>query len=142
VESARSQLESDISARNATIRARSELPVLKAHRVTLVQILSNLLSNAIKFVAPGVDPTVEVRTEERDGVVRVWVEDNGIGIDGTHAERIFRMFERLHGAEAYPGTGVGLAIVRKAVERMGGRVGVESETGSGSKFWFELAKAE
>jgi PAS domain S-box-containing protein len=142
LESARSQLESDIAAKNATIMTGPALPVLQADRVTLVQILSNLLSNAIKFVAPGVDPTVEVRAEEMDGVVRVWVEDNGIGIDVRHAERVFKMFERLHGMEAYSGTGVGLAIVRKAVERMGGRVGVQSETGSGSRFWFELAKAE
>jgi len=142
LQSARSQLESDIADKNATIVTPPALPVLQADRVTLVQILSNLLSNAIKFVAPGVDPTVEVRAQERDGVVRVTVEDNGIGIDARHAERVFKMFERLHGTEAYPGTGVGLAIVRKAVERMGGRVGVESSTGSGSRFWFELAKAE
>ena len=140
--SALSQLESDIAAKNATIGMDPVLPVLIADRVTLVQILSNLLSNAIKFVSPGVDPTVEVRAEERGGVVRVWVEDNGIGIDARHAERVFKMFERLHGMEGYPGTGVGLAIVRKAVERMGGQVGVESETGSGSRFLFELAKAE
>jgi signal transduction histidine kinase len=66
------------------------------------------------------------------------VEDNGIGIDPTHQERVFGVFERLHQNDAYPGTGIGLAIVRKAVERMGGRVGVRSTPGEGSRFWIEL----
>lgn len=70
--------------------------------------------------------------------VRLWVEDNGIGIDPEHQERIFQVFERLHGTEVYPGTGIGLAIARKGVERMGGRVGVESQLRQGSRFWVEL----
>jgi signal transduction histidine kinase/CHASE3 domain sensor protein len=70
--------------------------------------------------------------------IRLWVEDNGIGIAPEYHERIFRVFERLHGVETYPGTGIGLAIVRKGIERMGGRVGVESKLGQGSRFWIEL----
>src|SRR6185369_10906346 len=70
--------------------------------------------------------------------VRLWIEDSGIGIRPEYHERIFRMFERLHGGDAYPGTGIGLAIVRKGVERMGGVVGVESHPGEGSRFWVEL----
>ncbi|MBD0344871.1 MAG: hypothetical protein ICV63_08605 [Coleofasciculus sp. Co-bin14] len=70
--------------------------------------------------------------------IRLWVEDNGIGIAPEYQERIFRVFERLHGVETYPGTGIGLAIVRKGIERMGGRVGVESQLGQGSRFWIEL----
>ena len=73
--------------------------------------------------------------------VRLWVEDNGIGIAPEHQQRIFRIFERLHGIETYPGTGVGLAIVAKGMERMGGRFGVESEEGKGSRFWVELPGA-
>lgn len=73
--------------------------------------------------------------------IRLWVEDNGIGIAREHQERIFRVFERLHGIESYPGTGIGLAIVCKGVDRMGGRVGVESQLGHGSRFWIELRKA-
>jgi signal transduction histidine kinase len=70
--------------------------------------------------------------------VRIWVEDNGIGIAPEHQGRIFGLFERLHSGGAYSGTGVGLAIVRKGAERMGGRVGVDSKVGKGSRFWVEL----
>ncbi|MBW4577111.1 MAG: PAS domain S-box protein [Aphanothece sp. CMT-3BRIN-NPC111] len=75
-------------------------------------------------------------------MVRLWIEDNGIGINLEHQDRIFRVFERLHGIETYPGNGIGLAIVRKGIERMGGRVGVHSEVAQGSRFWIELPKAE
>jgi hypothetical protein len=94
----------------------------------------NLFSNAAKFVAPGVDPRIVVRTEARGARVRVWVEDNGIGIRREDEERIFLMFERLNVASLYPGTGIGLAIARRAVERMGGTMGVESTPGEGSRF--------
>ena len=74
--------------------------------------------------------------------MRVWVEDNGIGVAPEHQDRIFQPFERLHGMERYPGTGMGLAIVRDAIERLGGRVGVESQIGTGSRFWVELPAGE
>ncbi|MEG4092988.1 CHASE3 domain-containing protein [Microcoleus sp. Pol12B4] len=73
-------------------------------------------------------------------IIRLWVEDNGIGITPEHQKRIFRVFERLHGIESYPGTGIGLAIVKKGVDRMGGQVGVESQVGQGSRFWIQLRK--
>jgi len=75
-------------------------------------------------------------------MIRLWVEDNGIGIAPEHQKRIFRVFERLHGIESYPGTGIGLAIVKKGVDRMGGQVGVESQLGQGSRFWIQLRKHE
>ena len=104
----------------------------------LIQVVVNLVSNAIKFVAPGKNPEISIREEGRDGAVRVWVEDNGIGIAQEHHDRIFRIFERLHGRENYAGTGIGLAIVQKSIARMNGRTGVVSEVGKGSRFWFEL----
>jgi signal transduction histidine kinase len=87
-------------------------------------------------------PVLDSRLSALEGkFVRVWIEDNGIGISSEYHERIFRMFERLHGVGSYPGTGIGLAIVRKGVERMGGRAGVESVLGAGSRFWVELPAA-
>jgi PAS domain S-box-containing protein len=118
------------------------LPAALAHRSTLAQVLVNLLSNAFKFARPGARPEVRVRAEGRGARVRLWVEDRGIGIAREHHDRIFGVFERLHGVETYPGTGIGLAIVRKGVERMGGTVGVLSEVGAGSQFWIELAGVE
>jgi PAS domain S-box-containing protein len=117
------------------------LPKVTGHRPTLVQVLANLLGNAVKFVPPGQTPEVRVRAEDRDGRARLWVEDHGIGIDPGHQERIFNVFERLHGGESYPGTGIGLAIVRKGMERMGGQAGVESQLGKGARFWIELPRA-
>jgi len=81
-----------------------------------------------------------IRGETLDSAVRIWIEDNGIGIDPKDQERIFTMFERVHADDAYEGTGVGLAVVRKAAERMDGTVGVESQVGKGSKFWIQLHK--
>ncbi|MFN3486085.1 MAG: sensor histidine kinase [Planctomycetota bacterium] len=118
------------------------LPAVRAHRAMLTQVIVNLLSNAIRFVGRGVEPRVRIRGEPRAGRVRLWVEDNGIGISAEHHERIFHMFERLNRQEDYPGTGIGLAIVRKAMERMGGAAGIESELGRGSRFWIELEAAE
>jgi signal transduction histidine kinase len=104
----------------------------------LVQCFSNLLGNAVKFVAPGIQPRVRVFADAKDRTVRIWIVDNGIGIPEIAVGKLFVMFQRLHDERIYPGTGIGLAIVRKAVERMNGTVGVESELGKGSRFWVEL----
>jgi signal transduction histidine kinase len=98
------------------------------------------LSNALKFVAPGVQPCICFGSEGHDSIIRLWVDDNGIGVPPDQQERIFRVFERLHGPR-YAGTGIGLSIVRKGVERMGGHVGLESTPGKGSRFWIELPRA-
>ena len=136
------QMKPDIEERRAEITVDRPLGRVRAHRTTLEQAITNLIGNALKFVERGKAPVVHVRAEERGDRVRLWVEDRGIGVAPEHAERIFRVFERLHAPEAYPGTGVGLAIVRKGTERMGGTSGVESEPGRGSRFWIELPRLE
>jgi len=132
------QMEPEIRERRATVILEHPLPQVLGHSLSLSQALTNLIANGIKFVGPGVDPKVTLRAVRRDSVVRIEVEDNGIGIAPEYHERIFRIFERLNPSETFPGTGIGLAIVRRAMERMGGRSGVESELGRGSRFWFEL----
>jgi signal transduction histidine kinase len=142
VAQAKAQLrESHLEPPHDWLTVDGSLPRVQGHAATLVQVVVNLLSNAIKFVPPGVAPRVRVWAEARDGRVRLWIEDQGIGVAPEHQARIFRVFERLHGAESYPGTGIGLAIVARGVERMGGRVGVESTAGQGSRFWIEFPAA-
>ena len=131
-------LDADIRARSATVEVVEPLGRVAAHRETLRSVLTNLVSNGIKFVPPGVRPRVRIGSEARDGMERLWVEDNGIGIDPRYHATIFSVFERLHGVETYPGTGIGLAIVRRGTERMGGRAGVDSTPGAGARFWVEL----
>jgi PAS domain S-box-containing protein len=126
----------------ASILVESGIPPVVGNTAALTQCISNLLSNAIKFVAPGKKPRVLVRAEKDGGVVRLWFEDNGVGISEEGRQRIFRLFQRLHPAKDFEGTGIRLTIVRKAVERMGGGVGVESQPGAGSQFWIELEAAE
>jgi PAS domain S-box-containing protein len=135
------ELSREIQAANAQIQVHEPLPVVCGNATLIEQVLSNLVSNALKFVRPGVKPAILLRAETRGSMVRLWVEDNGIGIAPQYQHELFGVFQRLHSADEFPGTGVGLAIVKRAVERMGGSVGVESELGKGSKFWIELAKA-
>lgn len=134
------RLQTDIEEKKATVEIAATGPSVMAHEQTLTQVLFNLMSNALKFSAASVAPAVRLRTEEKEGMIRVWVEDNGPGIAAAHQEQIFRLFTRLDG-EKHTGTGVGLAIVQKGVERMGRRAGVESAPGKGSRFWFELKKS-
>ena len=130
-----------LQAARADITVEAPLPPVLANEAALTQIVSNLLGNAVKFVASGVRPRVTVRGEKQDGTVRLWFEDNGIGIPKRLHARLFKIFSRLHRSEEYEGTGIGLAIVRKAAERMNGSVGLESEEGQGSRFWVELQAA-
>jgi PAS domain S-box-containing protein len=140
VKGALAACEVEIGASGAQIHATPPWPLVLAHSATLRQVLVNLIGNAVKFVS-GRAPEVRLRAESRPGgIVRIWVEDNGIGIAPEFQERIFQVFQRLH-TTAYPGTGIGLAIVQKGVERMRGRTGLESAPGVGSKFWLELVQA-
>jgi signal transduction histidine kinase len=124
---------------NAEVRLEGELPRVMGNQAWLTQCFSNLLQNAAKFKTPGTVAQVKVRAEVADASIRFWVEDHGIGIPQAAQKRIFDMFQRAHAG--YEGTGIGLAIVRKIVERMGGKVGVDSEPGQGSRFWVELPAA-
>ncbi|MEP6664254.1 MAG: PAS domain S-box protein, partial [Verrucomicrobiota bacterium] len=133
-------LASEIENRHAQIEIQHPLPVVFANPVLLSQILQNLVTNAIKFVPKGVVPHLTVRDEETKDWIRLWVEDNGLGIEPSHQKKIFEMFHRLHTQDIFPGTGIGLAIVKKGMERMGGKCGVESERGKGSRFWIEFPK--
>jgi signal transduction histidine kinase len=116
----------------------NDLPRARGDHSVLVQVVLNLLSNGVKYVAEGVVPELRIWAEQANGKVKLFVQDNGIGIAPEHQERIFKVFERLHGVETYPGTGVGLAIARRAVTRLGGRIAVQSRLGEGSRFWIEL----
>lgn len=140
VQSALAGCEQEIRKCSARIENIPPWPAVMAHAATLRQVLLNLIGNAVKFTAERV-PQVRLRAEIRPGGwVRIWVEDNGIGVEAAHQERIFQVFKRLH-TTAYSGTGIGLAIVQKGVERMGGRVGVVSVPDEGSRFWLELVQA-
>ena len=144
-----------LEAAKAQIVVQEPLLPIRGHEAFVGQALSNLLTNAVKFIPAGRTPKVRLWTEEtwrghtagKSGRsedthwVRIYVEDNGLGIAPEDQRRIFHMFERVNPPEKYEGTGIGLAIVQKAVERMEGRVGVESVPGQGSKFWIELLPA-
>lgn len=122
------------------IRIDAVLPVVSGNEAALSQCFSNLLGNAVKFAKPGTRPNVRIQPESRqDREVRIWIEDDGIGIPEDALERIFGLFERVDAS--HEGTGMGLAIVKKVVERMCGKVGVESELGKGSRFWVDLPLA-
>ncbi len=124
---------------DADVVIAQKLPTVLGNEAFLTQCFSNLLGNAVKFVPPGTHPRVELSAERCNGHIRLKVTDNGIGIPLEHQHRLFTLFHRAQ--NRYPGTGVGLAVVRKAVERMGGRIGVESAAGRGSTFWIELREA-
>lgn len=132
----------EMSPEVATIEILGTLPDVMAHEPSLMQAVSNLLSNAVKFVPRGTRPCVKVGSDVTGGRGRLWVEDNGIGIPAEYQQRLFGLFERVHGDQKFEGTGIGLAIVRKSVERMHGATGVVSDGKSGSRFWIELPLAE
>lgn len=124
----------------ADFEIHGPLPDVLGHEVLLVQCLSNLFINAVKFVPSDRRPHVCIRTETTNQRVRLWIEDNGIGIAPENFQRIFGMFERINPEQAFDGTGIGLAIVKRAVARMRGSVGVKSTLGRGTTFWVELEK--
>jgi PAS domain S-box-containing protein len=125
----------------ADIRMEGTLPSVLGNEAFLTQCISNLLTNAVKFVSRGTFPRVKVWAQANESHARIFVQDNGIGIQAKDYDRIFRMFERINSFAEFDGTGIGLTIARKAVERMSGEIGFESEPGKGSTFWIQLEKA-
>jgi light-regulated signal transduction histidine kinase (bacteriophytochrome) len=119
-----------------------EMPVIWCDRSQIRNLLQNLISNAIKFSRTDVRPELSIRAEKRGSEWMFTIRDNGIGIDPKHQEKIFEIFQRLHTPDEYPGTGIGLAMCRKIVERHGGTIGVDSQEGAGSTFWFTLRSKE
>lgn len=114
------------------------LPVVRGDRALLRQVLINLLGNALKFSRHAERPSVQAWAENRDGGWYIWVQDNGVGFDPARGQELFEPFKRLHGDMAFEGTGLGLPLVQRIVERHGGRVGADSQQGLGAKFWFWL----
>jgi signal transduction histidine kinase len=135
---ARADLRVEIERSQASLDLSGVRGLVMANSASLNLVAINLLSNALKFIPRGRTPEIKVWTENRQGFIRLWVEDNGIGIAPQHKDKLFAIFQRLHTREEYPGTGIGLAIVKRAAERMEGRVGVESDEGKGSRFWIDL----
>ncbi|HEX8823599.1 MAG TPA: PAS domain-containing protein [Archangium sp.] len=136
LEKALANLKTAVDEAGATL-VQGKLPSVMVDETQLIQLFQNLVGNALKFRGPTA-PRVLVEAEREGPMWRFTVEDNGIGIEPQYYERIFVIFQRLHGKEEYPGTGIGLAICKKIVERHGGRIGLDSQPGQGTTFWFTL----
>ena len=135
-------LVNEIEKRKAVVRMQPASERVCAHPVLLSQALENLIANALKFVQPGKTPEVTISTWRVDGNrLRITVRDNGVGIDPAWQHKIFGVFQRAHGSDEFPGTGIGLAMVKRIVNLLNGEVGVISAPGAGSTFWIELPVA-
>jgi light-regulated signal transduction histidine kinase (bacteriophytochrome) len=132
-------LEHQIAGRKMEIR-RGTLPACEGDQSLLKQVWVNLLSNAFKYTLRSPEPVVEIGSMEQEGETVYFVRDNGAGFDMRYAKKLFGVFQRLHRAEDYEGTGVGLAIVQRIVHRHGGRVWAEAAVNQGATFYFTLAK--
>ncbi len=132
------QIEQTVKDAGAIV-TRDHLPTLPVNPRQIGMLIQNLLTNAIKFRGPE-PPCIHISADEHDGEWRFAVKDNGIGIKPEHFTRVFQIFQRLHGRSQYPGTGIGLAICKRVIERHGGRIWIESTAGEGSTFTFTLPK--
>ena len=140
VQKALANLRVAIESSTGTV-THDPLPTINADEFQLVQLFQNLIGNALKFKGTET-PRVHISVNEQADIWTFGVKDNGIGIDGEYFDRIFMVFQRLHSRTDYPGTGIGLAICKKVVDRHGGRLWIESGVGSGSTFWFTVPKKE
>ena len=126
---------------HAAVMVDGSIPLVVGHEAYLTQIISNFLGNAVKFVEPGIAPKVKIHATMEGDLVRINFTDNGIGIAPEHQKQIFQIFGRVYSEKKFEGTGVGLAIAKKAAERMGGSVGLDSQLGRGSTFYVRLKRA-
>jgi len=131
-------LSAELEEKKAGVEIQPNLGVVLGHEATLIQVMLNLLGNALHYSKLGVAPVLNIRSVRSNSHVWLSVQDNGIGIPAEYQQKIFEIFERVPNASRNSGTGVGLAIVTKSIERLGGTLGVESVPGAGSTFWFEL----
>ncbi|MDY6892703.1 MAG: ATP-binding protein, partial [Chloroflexota bacterium] len=121
------------------IEAPALLPLVVADSTQIHQLLHNLISNSLKYHKSGETPRITIQANTfHNNMIRVEVADNGIGIDHGYQDDVFTMFRRLHSQSEYEGTGIGLAVCKKIVQRHGGEIGVESTLGQGSTFWFTI----
>jgi len=140
VEVITNELKINIEEKNAKIQVNHLPEKIKGDRTRLRQLFQNLISNALKFVKSDVQPNITISCEELKDYWKFLVKDNGIGIEPEFQERIFALFKRLHTKAEYEGTGIGLAMCQKIVEQHKGKIGVESEFGKGSTFYFTISK--
>ncbi|MDJ0679599.1 MAG: PAS domain S-box protein [Xenococcaceae cyanobacterium MO_167.B52] len=132
-----SNLQSEIDANNATIVVADNLPALIVDASQLTVLFQNLIGNSIKYRRQ-IPPHIEIKVQKQEKIWQFSLADNGIGLEAQYQKRIFQIFQRLHTQEEYPGTGIGLAICQKIVERHGGEIWVESQPGHGSVFYFTI----
>ncbi|KPA16532.1 multi-sensor signal transduction histidine kinase [Candidatus Magnetomorum sp. HK-1] len=133
-------LNSKINETNGTINLSENMPTIKSNITLITQVFSNLLSNALTFHHPDTPPVIDIKFEEIFNYWCITISDNGIGISKEHQSRIFNVFQRLHTQDEYPGTGIGLSIVKKAIETTGGVIELHSEQGLGTSFTIKLPK--
>jgi light-regulated signal transduction histidine kinase (bacteriophytochrome) len=136
LEQALVNLKMSIEENNANI-THDPLPIITADYSQMIQLLQNLIGNSIKYRSDKI-PEIHISAQEKDNDWIFSVEDNGIGIDPQYSDQVFQIFKRLHTNEEYKGTGIGLAITKRIIERHSGRIWVESELGKGSKFYFTI----
>ncbi len=136
------ECQQEIQARGASVSVHVQNEELFIDAAALKMVVRNLLDNALKFTSKVKNPKIKIKVDETERAYIVSVEDNGVGFDKKYAEQVFEMFQRLHRLEDFPGSGVGLAMVRKAVERMGGKAWALSEPGLGATFFFEIPKQD
>ena len=130
-------LKTEIDEKKAEVIFDDPMPAVTGDPTQMIRLFQNLIGNAVKFHG-GEPPKIHISVGKKDGEWLFSIRDNGIGIDPKHRERIFDIFRRLHGKSEFPGTGMGLAICKRIVERMGGKIWVESESGKGSTFYFTI----